>query len=98
MLRIKLVESDPNRKDCDADGDRFPRNRPAHFGNERAHFPNQPHAGERLGQIKPLRRGRAESSLANCQGEKDEKWGYTGGCRRFAEKFSQKTHESWSRN
>ena len=85
---------DPDCKNPDTDHHGLPTERPSHFRNQRAHFPNQPRADEGFGEVKPASRHRAEFSLATRQREKNEKRRDAGG-RRLCEKFSKKSHANF---
>ena len=73
LRRPFAAEADPHRKNADADDDRLPTERPAHFGDERAHCENQPQADQCFGEVKPVGRGRAEFSLRRREQDEDDK-------------------------
>ncbi len=95
-FRIKRIQPDPDSKNANADHDGLPTERPAHFRNERAHFPNQPRTDKCFGEVKPVSRRRAEFPLAIRQREKNDKRRDAGERRRVWRFVSKKAHAKLS--
>src|SRR5450759_2809032 len=93
-LGIPAVNAHPHHAHSHAHRDGFPTERPAHFGNERAHLPNQPRPHECFGQIKPIRIRAVRRTLAKGQTQENHERQEAREFGRGLEFFTQQFHKN----